>query len=55
MADRSFLNWPFFDEVHRELADRARCVGQANLADIDHSDVDAACKGLVRRWVRPAG
>ncbi|MEP9371252.1 acyl-CoA dehydrogenase family protein [Mesorhizobium sp. KR1-2] len=49
MADRSFLNWPFFEERHRILADALDRWAAANLADIDHSDVDAACRELVAR------
>ena len=46
MADRSFLNWPFFEARHRDLSAELEewCAG--NLP-VDHSDVDAACKGLV--------
>ena len=49
MADRSFLNWPFFEERHRILADALDRWAVANLADIDHSDVDAACRELVAK------
>ncbi|MDH6229830.1 acyl-CoA dehydrogenase [Mesorhizobium soli] len=49
MADRSFLNWPFFEERHRILADTLDRWAAANLADIDHSDVDAACRELVAK------
>lgn len=49
MADRSFLTWPFFEERHRILADALDRWAAANLADIDHSDVDAACRELVAR------
>ena len=46
MADRSFLNWPFFEARHRDLSAELEewCAG--NLP-VDHSDVDAACRGLV--------
>ncbi|WP_019170497.1 acyl-CoA dehydrogenase family protein [Pseudaminobacter salicylatoxidans] len=49
MADRSFLNWPFFEERHRVLADALDRWAAANLAGIDHSDVDAACRELVAK------
>ena len=49
MADRSFLNWPFFEERHSILADALDRWAVANLADIDHSDVDAACRELVAK------
>ena len=52
MPDRSFLDWPFFEPRHRELAEKLEAWAQANLADIDHSDVDAACTELVRRLGR---
>ncbi|MDQ2067843.1 acyl-CoA dehydrogenase family protein [Xinfangfangia sp. CPCC 101601] len=46
MSDSSFLNWPFFEERHRVLA--AALEGWcASHLPVDHSDVDAACKGLV--------
>jgi len=48
MSDRSFLQWPFFDATHRQLANRVDEWAAANLADIDHSNVDEACKVLVR-------
>lgn len=46
MADRSFLNWPFFEDRHRVLAAALdRWCGQ-NLP-ADHGDVDRACRHLV--------
>lgn len=47
MADRSFLEWPFFDERHRALAARVDDWASANLAAVDHADTDAACRDLV--------
>lgn len=47
MADRSFLNWPFFEPRHRLLAEQADAWADAKLAAIDHSDTDAACRALV--------
>ena len=47
MADRSFLDWPFFENRHRELAADLDAWCASNLP-VDHSDVDAACIGLVR-------
>ncbi|MGL4280238.1 MAG: acyl-CoA dehydrogenase family protein [Albidovulum sp.] len=46
MSDRSFLTWPFFDDRHRALSAGLEAWAPANLP-VDHSDVDAACKGLV--------
>lgn len=48
MPDASFLNWPFFEDRHRELAASLDHWCQANLP-ADHSDVDAACKALVAK------
>ena len=47
MADRSFLDWPFFDASHREFALELDEWAGANLAGIDHADTDAACRKLV--------
>lgn len=46
MSDRSFLNWPFFEDRHRDHADKldAWC---AKHLPVDHGDVDAACRELV--------
>lgn len=48
MADKSFLNWPFFEDRHRTLAAELETWANANLGDIDHSDTDAACRQLVK-------
>ena len=47
MADRSYLDWPFFEPRHRELAERLDAWAQSELASIDHDDTDAACRALV--------
>lgn len=57
MADRSFLNWPFFEDRHRAHAERLEAWCQKHLP-VDHHDVDAACKDLVKMlghdgWLRP--
>ena len=46
MADRTFLDWPFFEERHRALAEELEAWAATNLP-VDHLDVDAACRGLV--------
>lgn len=46
MADRSFLDWPFFEGRHKAWA--ARVEELAAGLSIDHSDVDRACQSLVR-------
>jgi acyl-CoA dehydrogenase len=50
MADRSYLAWPFFDDRHRDLADRiaAYAPGLKALAE-DEADVDQTCRRLVAR------
>ncbi|KPP87606.1 MAG: acyl-CoA dehydrogenase [Rhodobacteraceae bacterium HLUCCO07] len=45
MSDRSFLNWPFFEDQHRALAKELEQF--AARLSIDHSDTDAACRALV--------
>lgn len=49
MADTSYLDWPFFEDRHRDLAARLDAWAAANLDGIDHHDVDAACRDLVAR------
>lgn len=46
-VDRSFLDWPFFEDRHRELAEvlESWCAGLS----VDHGDVDSACRDLVAR------
>ncbi len=46
MADRSYLHWPFFEERHRELKSELDAL---ELGELDHDDVDATCRALVRR------
>ncbi|MFT6557018.1 acyl-CoA dehydrogenase family protein [Sneathiella sp.] len=48
MSDRSFLDWPFFDDHHRHLAEELDGWCAKNLP-VDHSDVDQACKDLVAK------
>ena len=47
MADRSFLDWPFFEDRHREHAARldAWC---AEHLPVVHADTDSACIALVQ-------
>ena len=57
MGDVSFLDWPFFDDVHRTVAARARAWVASNVAREEASDVDAACRAFVRSlgdggWLR---
>jgi acyl-CoA dehydrogenase len=57
MSDRAFLEWPFFDDSHRQLAEEleAWCAGE--LAAEPGEDVEAECRSLVARlgaggWLR---
>jgi alkylation response protein AidB-like acyl-CoA dehydrogenase len=57
-VDRSYLAWPFFEPRHRELALELDAWAGAN-TEVDHHDVDAACRTLVKRlgsagWLRHA-
>jgi len=47
MLDKSFLGWPFFEERHRALAEKLETWANANLAAVDHDDVEASCRKLV--------
>ena len=47
MPDKSFLNWPFFDDDHRALAASLDAWASDHLGEIDHSDTDTACGALV--------
>lgn len=46
MSDQTFLDWPFFEPRHRDLAERLEDWCAARLP-VDHGDVDAACRSLV--------
>ncbi|MBZ9881539.1 acyl-CoA dehydrogenase family protein [Mesorhizobium sp. CA10] len=57
MPDRTFLSWPFFEDRHRQLAERLEAWCQQNLP-VGHHDVDAACRDLVAMlgrdgWLKP--
>ena len=47
MVDKSFLNWPFFEDQHRVLADSLEDWAGKNLTQIDHQNADEACRQLV--------
>jgi acyl-CoA dehydrogenase len=58
MRDASVLSWPFFEARHRALAEKLDPWAAGNLAGIDHSDTDAACRKLVKQlgeagWLQP--
>jgi acyl-CoA dehydrogenase len=48
MADVNYLDWPFFEPRHRELAQTLDAWAQDHLAHAHERDVDAACRALVR-------
>ncbi|MBT5072513.1 MAG: acyl-CoA dehydrogenase [Kordiimonadaceae bacterium] len=48
-VDQTYLEWPFFEDHHRTLALDLENWCQENLKDIDHSDVDQACKDMLAK------
>jgi len=59
VADKTFLNWPFFEERHRAHARDLDNWAAPALAAVDHSDNDQACRDLVRSmgdagWLMPS-
>ncbi|HZB62251.1 MAG TPA: acyl-CoA dehydrogenase family protein [Microvirga sp.] len=60
MIDASFLAWPFFDDRHRQFARDLTAWAEREIHPlVDHHDVDASCRRLVRRlgeagWLRAA-
>ena len=46
MADQSFLDWPFFENRHRDWAELVEQV--AATLDVNHVDTDKACRTLVQ-------
>ena len=47
MPDKTFLNWPFFEDRHRDLAAKLDSWSKDNLSQIDHGDTDSACRAIV--------
>ena len=59
MSDTTYLEWPFFEPRHAELARALDAWATQNIAHGHGSDVDAECKALVRSlgragWLRHA-
>ncbi|MBV7255338.1 acyl-CoA dehydrogenase family protein [Pacificimonas sp. WHA3] len=57
MADRSFLDWPFFEDHHRVLAEELDAWASVAAERIDHNDIDKACAQFVAKlgqdgWLR---
>lgn len=50
MADTTYLNWPFFEDKHREFAHRvdAWAAREIGTEVHSHADLDADCRHLVR-------
>jgi acyl-CoA dehydrogenase len=49
MADQNYLNWPFLEPRHRELALSLDAWSAQNIDQQHGHDVDAACRALVRQ------
>jgi acyl-CoA dehydrogenase len=47
MADRSYLDWPFFEATHRTLAAEIEAWAEKNLREPHGEDADARCRQLV--------
>lgn len=58
MPDRTFLDWPFFDDDHRRLADELDGWAGREFGSLAHGDdLDAACRDIAARlgragWLR---
>ncbi len=48
MRDTRYLDWPFFDDHHRDLARRLDAWATEHIAEAHGRDVDDACRALVR-------
>jgi acyl-CoA dehydrogenase len=59
MRDTTYLDWPFFEVRHRELATNLDAWAAAHIAQGHTADIDARCRELVRSlgaagWLRHA-
>ena len=59
MSDTRYLDWPFFEPRHRELAPALDEWATEHLALLSHDDPDASCRALVKLlgaagWLRHA-
>jgi acyl-CoA dehydrogenase len=51
MPDRSFLNWPFFDDHHRKLAADLESWCEREMHDFDPgADIDNACRKIIKKF-----
>jgi len=48
VADRHYLDWPFFDDRHRDLAQELDAWAARNIPHTHGTDVDAECRALVK-------
>lgn len=50
MADKSFLKWPFFEDRHREFAEKVEAFAAREIGTEVHAydDLDAECRRIVR-------
>ncbi len=48
MSDTRYLDWPFFEDRHRDLARSLDAWAAEHIADAHGRDVDDACRALVR-------
>ncbi len=60
MSDCSFLDWPFFEARHKELAQALEDWAARELSSVDHEDTDTTCRSLVAMlgaggWLRYSG
>lgn len=59
MSDTAYLNWPFFNEEHRQLQTQLDNWASQNLHQTHGNDVDQACRDLVKQlgdagWLKHA-
>lgn len=59
MSDKSYLQWPFFDQKHRQLESSLNAWASTNIAQNHSDDVDQECKNLVHQlgdagWLKHA-
>ncbi|MEZ5757492.1 MAG: acyl-CoA dehydrogenase family protein [Emcibacteraceae bacterium] len=53
IVDKSYLNWPFFEDHHRELAEKIENWCQNNLTDDhNHGNVDQACRDILAKLAK---
>src|SRR3954452_8586765 len=51
MPDRTFLNWPFFDEHHRKLAADLESWCEREMREFDpDADIDNACRKVIKKF-----